>query len=443
MTRCVNAGVSLLEGLIAAALLAATILPLVDVFRSSGRALEQSLPYHQAVFLGEKCMEESRVAAAEDPFFVSGLGGNELQPGRKAVTNGEHPFFAVLQEGAPPRGRLEPRRDWAIQTEAGPLAEQLATFRLSASLGRSAGPLPATTELAALLAFDWTDGRGREMAYETGTPLHQWVPLSQVESLDASPSGEELGRVLAPEAGKSVETLARERGADAQTLGRLAALGLVAEAAHGLREGGEAELQAERSRPLDGADPAAPARRQLRLSRLHESLAARALALMPAAREAAVALGRELAPGSLGTPEPPAPARRRIVDRVEGLPDFFERHLRLALESWGALSRMAAMPAGWHSAAYAGILRTAKRASIALPGFGHEWLGEFCAALSEHYRGRAPHLSHMYSVEAVRAVEPERHYPLAAAAATLDLVRRWLPMACARVLMYPMALTAP
>ncbi|MBI3890419.1 MAG: type II secretion system protein, partial [Candidatus Wallbacteria bacterium] len=48
-------GFSMIEVLVVSSIVALALLPMIDVFRSGSRQLEQTQPYHQAVFLGEKC----------------------------------------------------------------------------------------------------------------------------------------------------------------------------------------------------------------------------------------------------------------------------------------------------------------------------------------------------------------------------------------------------
>ncbi|MBI3890116.1 MAG: hypothetical protein HY303_01150 [Candidatus Wallbacteria bacterium] len=124
-------GFSMVEVLFVSAIVALALLPMIDVLRSGSRQLEQTQPYHQAVFLGEKCLEETRLGAEEDPYYLSRLLVDGLGADAAPVTGGRHPFFALLEDTAPPWGRIEPGEDWSIQKECGPLFDQVGPFLVS------------------------------------------------------------------------------------------------------------------------------------------------------------------------------------------------------------------------------------------------------------------------------------------------------------------------
>ncbi len=426
----------MVEVLVVASIVALAFLPMIDVFRSGSRQLEQTQPYHQAVFLGEKCLEESRLGAEEDPYFLSRLlvDGYGAEPA--PVTGGRHPFFAVLEDTAVPWGRIEPSEDGAIQKESGPLHDQVEPFIAAVQSNLTQGSPPQPPEAEARVQFDWIDGRDKAMRYELIAAVRVWVPRTKVEV--PVPSGEELELAKAIDAGatQGIGAIAAARGADAEKLRAVAKLLVYGREARSTAERATALAATLRAEVLGAGEGPARDGKALRLGRLDEAMAARTCSLLQQMRPPLEALAQALPPGALGEPAPPKALLAEAVELVRLTLDGFQKSVGSALADYGALARQEFVPSGWRPSLHVAILRLAKMAALTYPWPDRKPLHAYLAELAAYYRGRMPHMVHFCEQEDQLVESLEQTWPLSAAAADARKAREAYAAAAMKLLLY-------
>lgn len=382
-------GISLVEVMLAALIVALGVLPAIGVLVFTGPALQQTAPYYQAIFLGELALEELRVAALEDPHFVRTLlGGTGAE--RTTVLRGGHAVTRVLEDSRPPFGRLEPGKDWGIEPAAGPL------FDLAEPLALELAPRQDAGGTRVQVTLDWVDKRGRPMAYGLPTPLASWVPLERVEALPPPP---------APPG-------------PLEAYRQLAAIGLSARTSAAVLDAAAVAIAV----PPPGGPPARRGLALLRKALAHESAAASMLAHLQAMRGAIVVLSTSAVVPALGSV--PLSERATAVRDVRDALDVFFANVALAIDSASAASVEPGMSMGQVLQCHRLIHRAAVLDALVRPWPSLAPLASFLAVLVDYYRDRMPHVAHAFEVERDRAAASASTYPLAVAAAEVVELRR-------------------
>lgn len=432
-------GFSLIEVLAAAAILALAIVPMISAFQQSGEALKQTLPYHQSVFLAEKAIEEVRTGALEDAHFAGRVFTDGWGTNKAFVVDGQHELFATLEDFAEPYGRILPEQDGGIADGSGPLKKQVATHALRMRAVLAAGPTAAVKEPQAFLTFDWTDGRNKRATYELASPFRWWVTLDDgVEPGVPELTDARLGEALRPGAGLGLSAIVASSGGQAAKMrayARLLAIGASAEVLIGEVATQTAALEAQRGAAAQTGDRLAATGK---LARLHEAAASELLGRIQMLRPDVEELAA-LAPGQLGTPEPPLEQRKLAVNQLKKMLETYFDQLARTLTEYGALASAPALPAGWMLSAHVSLLRASQLAALSYPWADRTPLVALCTTLEDHYRGRMPHVEHLVKVEKEGIATLETTYPLRGAAADVTRTRERFASMGVSLLVYGLA----
>lgn len=404
--------VSLIEVLIAAAILALAILPMITAMNQSTEALQQTLPYHQAVFFAEKCLEDSRVGASEDPYYVDRLIQDKLGATSAPVVNGKHYFFNVLEDSAEPSGRILPGQDWSIQDEVGPLFQQAKDMRV-----RVVGDRDPKRQFGICdISLDWRDLRRKDLNYRVATPLKIWIPLSMVEPPLPEDLDSKLGDVLEPGAGRSLPQIIESRVANEEKLRAFARVLYYG----GVAAAGFPDLQKEmdslRKNRESATGEAEVAALTGRIGRLDEQLATLHLGLIQQLKGPLSVLAGGINKGGLGKPNPNFDQRKRAVDQVRLVFDRYFDWMSRAQVEYGTLVNVPGLPTSWKLEAHLALLRILSLAALTYPWDKLDPLRDYLKGLREFYRGRMPNIEHYLQVEEEHVDYLADAYPLGPAA---------------------------
>jgi hypothetical protein len=403
-----RAGFSLVEVLLASAIVVVGILPMLTVLISTGDSIRQTRSYYQAVFLGNHAIEESRLAAEEDVHFLDRVLTENYGEARGAVVQGNHPFFAVLEDSASPDGRLVERVDWSIQPEAGPLFELVEPLAMRLESVDQGGRVDCNFH------FDWLDTDGRPRTFSMGTPATRWLQRDRIGGL------EELDRPApATPAGSMAEVLA---------------LGEMAEAVQR-----DAQTVLDRFPTTGSTSGSAADRGPWKRAVIHEATAARMLQIAQWMGPHILKLAEPIPDGALGTQAADILlAKERMGQILQGL----WTHLALAITEGDRAAMAAGMSMGERYTAHRLVLRAMKM-DIVLRSAPTAPLEAWCRSLVTFYEGRMAHAAHFLGVEATNATRLDQTYSLRPALLEIVTAQQSLVRAATNLVRYARALPTP
>lgn len=160
-------GLSLLEILIAFALVTTFALAIIHMLRTSGRQTEVfSAEHFTAMFLCQKMLEDINHRVSENPHYFTEL--IHMASGeRKTVVNGGHPLFTVL-ENTTNFHYLDAAEDGPITPQAGPIYRQLEPFEAQVESRFVLDPVtnhPYSNLLEIVVRVFWKDQFKNDQSY--------------------------------------------------------------------------------------------------------------------------------------------------------------------------------------------------------------------------------------------------------------------------------------
>lgn len=400
-----RAGFSLVEVLIASAIVVVGILPMITVLISTGDSIRQTRSYYQAVFLGNLAIEETRIAAEEDVHFLDRILTENYGVVRGAVVQANHPYFAVLEDSAAPDGRLVPQQDWSIQPEAGPL------FELVEPLALHLEPVDQGARVDCNFHFDWLDSDGRSRAFTMGTPATRWLQRDRIGGL------EELERVT--------------EDSPVGSMKEVLALGEMAEAVER-----DAQTVLDRFPAAGGGSGSAMDRGPWKRAVLHEATAARLLQIAQWMAPHVLKLAQPIPAGSLGTV---AADVRLSADRMGQVLEGLWRHLALAITEGESAAQTVGLSMGERYSAHRLVLRAMKMDTVLRSGSA-AGIEAWCLRLVTFYDGRMVHAAHFLTAEAAASRQLDQTYPLRPALLEIVAAQQSLVRAAANLISYARAL---
>jgi hypothetical protein len=159
--------------MVAAAILAVVGLAVVGAMSQAARTMRVTSDHTLVSLVTQKVVEETTQSFLDNPYAdddMQALSGRAL-----SIANGEHPHFAVVEDSAPPYGRLETGRDLAIE----PADEALFRLYRAMQLRYGVQAVPGNDNLLELsLTWGWggNPGAAREQAFVLRLPRPRIVP---------------------------------------------------------------------------------------------------------------------------------------------------------------------------------------------------------------------------------------------------------------------------
>jgi hypothetical protein len=318
-----TAAVSIVEVLMAFLVLGLTILPVIGLFSGAGREAQHTADHTSSLALSAKVAEELRLAAWENPHFFADMRDDPDFGGTQSIVNGSSPFFAAIEDSAPPYGRLRAGVDAGIAPSSGTLFRELSSHDLRVQARGDLPPAGRPVDIEIEMA--WMDMRGKRQtsSFDAVLPRLAQAPVASSAPGVRERADELIARTLFPGSTGSLTALAGQRGADLQVVrdvGDLVVIGL------GIEET-EARYQADLKVIEQEAGTASGPQRARMTALLSRRLEMRASSRFAAIEYLAPAVAR-LAAGfqlaRLGTPAPPQEAYIEGVRLAAYLPMDFD-----------------------------------------------------------------------------------------------------------------------
>jgi len=383
-----RSGFSITELLVAAAVSALGILPVLVVLLSSGSSIRQTAPYQQAIFLSEYSLEEARLGAVEDAHFVDRLVAEGYGATRSPLIQPGHPFLDVLEDSVQPIGRMEVGSDLSLQPQAGPLFKQLQPLALKIDTSIVTGAEAGLPETRVVAQFDWRDLRGKSMVHTAATLVMTWSPVKRIETPAVPlPPGD---------------------GSKDQTFVQLTAIG----------EQGVMvvnQVNDELARIRKSGLPTGAYSKVLALTDLATFLEARAAELGGLVQQMRPLVEELATPGAgayLRKAAIPVEKRKRAAFVARSMIQGFLGCLTSAMSVNREIACEPNMPASMYLNAHTRLLRIAKLDSFVRPWQDRSALLAYLRSLEEAYRGRMPNVAHYFSAEAKSLPMLDTSYPL-------------------------------
>ena len=218
-----TSGVSLVEILVALAILLVAVLPMFTLYSTTARQARQTGDYTLAVMLEERVAEDMRIASWENPHAVEDPrlnGDGTLAP----VVDGKSIYFRGLEDTAAPFGQIDDR-DRSIDASFPDLYAQLRTYAFGVKSARRA--LETQGEVLDLdLDMEWKDAgdHTRAMPLRTILPIIQPRITTPVPVQDRTAADAYIHQLLFSQRPQS-ETLTQAAAATQANLDALRALG--------------------------------------------------------------------------------------------------------------------------------------------------------------------------------------------------------------------------
>jgi len=327
-----SSGFTLVETLVAFAVLVLALIPVLTLFTSAGKQARQTSDYGQALALDQKVAEELELANWENIHKVEELTNEPGFATPASVVEGRSPFFAVVEDHETPYGLIRPGEDPAIDKTCGPLYEQLRTFQFS--LQSKPRKLPTSgTVLDVKLSTRWIDFRQQPRDLSLDLPLGQhgcWLQVPTAVS-DRKVADVEIVKQLYPDrAGTSLESLAVRIGADREAGRAVGESVLLVNDLSAVLADANAKIDQVLSGIEKDSSSPATARALLEVGRIHEAGAATCLGIMVFLNTRLLPLGISFTSAKLGTPRPALASYITPMMQLNYLDILFKQHLTLA-----------------------------------------------------------------------------------------------------------------
>lgn len=403
-------GFSLIEILLALVLLTVALIPALDVFISSGDSLKQTRPYHHALLLAEKVLEDLRGGSYESPYFLERFRREGIVPEPKPVVGGGHPYFRAIEDTAEPFGRIEPGKDAGIEESLGLIEKELQPLEV----GVTEQPGTGDGHLVTAIKVHWKDTRRQDRTYEIQTPIRRWTPL---EGLELSTQGGD-GEATNPR--DALEGLMSE-GMEVEDI-------LATE---------EAELQRLIQEREATTDPLQRAKLTARIAKRAERVSILMLGAIQQLASSLRALNRPIPLGALRGMSETQRGAAMAMGRYAF--DGFFQYLFRSLKEYVALATMDPLPPGGRLWAHQSVMRVGTMSSAALGTPSLDTLKQFAETLRLFYDNRQPEVAYQVVHESRVLDNPEKDFPLYPSVHDLHQSMQGLTVAQTNLAMYTVA----
>jgi len=323
---------ALAELLIAVVIFSLAIIPVLDLLIGSARQARQTSDYGLAVALGEKVSEELRLANWENVHFSETLLSDKQYAGRRSVVNAGSPFFGVIEDGAPPFGRIRPGEDPAITSGFGTLYSELAPFFVGTD-PRTRSLAQGGTVVDVGLIVEWNDfkGSGAKSPVAVSLSCHGFPPVPPPEVEDRARADDAIRTTLFPDlTGRTLDQVASETGADSKLLRDLGDVVTVVTGMSALGAQITSQVTNLEARLVRASNTSDQSELCLELARLHEKSASAYMSAMIYLKGPISTLESSFELRRLGN-KPPDPARyRSAFQSLDSLRSKFGFHLASA-----------------------------------------------------------------------------------------------------------------
>src|SRR4051812_24346521 len=153
---------ALVDVLVAAAILALALIPVIQLFSAAGRQAYHASGHGQSLALLTKVADELRLASWENPYLLDGIDTLTRGGQRDSAVGGASPLLATLEDRRAPLGRIAPESDGGITADASALYRQLATHRIGLLPPTGVARPEEPVSFAAVAAWNNVTDRGVE-----------------------------------------------------------------------------------------------------------------------------------------------------------------------------------------------------------------------------------------------------------------------------------------
>jgi hypothetical protein len=450
-----RAGVSLIEVLVAAAILTAVGAAFLTALTHTAREMRATSDLSLSLFLAQKVVEDVIQAGHENAHASDAL--RELDGQRLPVTSLANPFFGVIEDVAAPYGKLVPGGDLGIDRRDPALHRHYGEFELTIRVSdRGVTALPGAPALLDEVRISYDSGGALAGSRSITLAIHVVkasiapVPTPKIAQ-DLAGMDDAIRRVLYLNAPGSPDLVrfAAEAQADLAAVRDVGAIVVVSSYALSLMSALEAEITTlsaalpERgaasggpvhvladARATRSARPGGPgdAERHIAVAQLHERKAAAAWEALLYMRDPAARMSTSFRPPQLGRPAKVEPAFVLVsIAKARRLRAMFDHDTREALAHYTTARRLM-MPLGARPfrqfVLERKVLELAKLAAMSGAGdltFASSWID----ALLAQYTGRNRAITDFLGRERracrrlddVRALHPQIHARLS----TIDI----------------------
>jgi len=329
-------GFSVVEIVIACAILALAIVPTLELFSGAGRQARQTSDYSIGLTLWTKVGQELHLANWENPHLTEMLQA-DVQMGRQAsVVDGKSPFFRTIEDDALPYAEIQAGQDLPITGKSGPIYDQLRSFTVGFRTAHRF--LPTTGEVVEVdLSTDWIDFRTRSRSLEMPVVLPRIRGLHEIPELiqDRVVADEIVRRTLFPEeSGKTLTQVASDRGADLSTLRQIGDVAILVNGLAGTWLAHQNTVSQLTSEVSSSPTPLEAVRPLLALARKHEARAAVCLQVMVYLYVPLEDLARSFTLSRVGLPPPKAGSITGILTKLRQVSQSFTVNLEASLSTY-------------------------------------------------------------------------------------------------------------
>jgi len=216
-------GLCLAEIMVAIAILALAMIPLLSVFWATCRHAAQTSDYSLGLGLVTKASEDLLLGNWENAHWIEELEQDPSFGAVAPVVDGESPFFATLEDMVPPYGLIEPGKDPGILPSVEPLFSRVKKYRLG--LQTTPESLPTTgAVLNTHVKLEWTAVQGQRQTISAEVVLGRYASRPSLpEVICDRPLADSMIRGLfyPDRASLSLDEAIRQVGADPETIRRL------------------------------------------------------------------------------------------------------------------------------------------------------------------------------------------------------------------------------
>lgn len=206
---------SMIEVCLAFAILGLALVPVLGLFSGAAKHAKTTSDHSFALALAQKVAEELRVAEWENPHTAERV---DPQPAlAEPITEGVARQFEVIEDLAPPFGRIQPGVDPGIGPEFAALHKQASAFRVA--VGGVSRALPVTgSVLDVEVSLQWTDFRGNERVVTTPVVLGAGLAADPFAPPERGEADERVVRLLYPDETGTLTTIVAARGGDLEVV---------------------------------------------------------------------------------------------------------------------------------------------------------------------------------------------------------------------------------
>ena len=322
-------GVTLIEIILALAIVGLTTLPLIGLFSAVSDSAHNSADHTLTLALSSKIAEELRAASWENRHHIETLQHESGSSAVHGVVDDGSPFFTAIEDTAAPAGRIRPGEDAGIVPSMGSLHRELKNHHVLVDGGPTTSP-GGDQLFDVSIVFDWSDvkDRSRRTSFEVVLPRADTATLAP--AADRAAADKLIALALYGVENEPLAQVAATRGADLEMVRALGDVALISHTLENSEPGHQLELAEFEDAVRTAPNDTERARELTRLARLLENRACLRL-------RAATFLGPALEtltrfdPAKLGNPAPPPLVYREAVRLIAYLPLDFDWDLSDAI----------------------------------------------------------------------------------------------------------------